>query len=217
MVSSLIISPKNGETIDRSKGFTLSVKVLNMQLGTFDNPQTLYYRTPQVLNKNGIIIGHQHIVVQQMPNENPQEPLDPRNFDFFRGLDFQPSAGNVLSVDVPAGKIVNDGPYRICSITGQRSHAPVIMPVAQRGSQDDCIRVNMVAGGGGAGGAAKNLKNNDKNKQQNLKNNDKNKANNQQQNSKNNNDKNKANNNNNKQQNKRRSMQMRRALRVNGF
>ncbi|KAJ3078000.1 hypothetical protein HK102_004804, partial [Quaeritorhiza haematococci] len=156
MVSTIILSPKDGENINRNKGFTLSVKVLNMQLGNFDDPQRLYYRTPQTLNKNGVIIGHQHVVVQPMPNANPQEPLDPRNFDFFRGLDFQPQAGNVLSVDVPANQIKNAGPYRICSITGARAHQPVIMPVAQRGSQDDCIRVNFVNGAGNANADNKN-------------------------------------------------------------
>jgi hypothetical protein len=32
-------------------------------------------------------------------------------------------------------------------MTGTNSHQPVIMPVAQRGAQDDCIRVNVINAG----------------------------------------------------------------------
>jgi hypothetical protein len=88
-----------------------------------------------------VIIGHQHITVQKL-TLGSKKPLDARKFDFFKGLDEPAVAGGTLSVDIPAGKLSN-GDYRICSITGTDTHQPVIMPVAQRGGQDDCIRVRV--------------------------------------------------------------------------
>lgn len=75
-------------------------------------------------------------------NPGSAKPLDARKFDFFKGLNEPAVAGGTLSVNIPAGKL-KDGQYRICSITGTDTHQPVIMPVAQRGSQDDCIRINV--------------------------------------------------------------------------
>ncbi len=71
-----------------------------------------------------------------------RKPLDARKIDFFKGLNQKSSDGLTLSLEIPAGTLSN-GKYRICSITGSNSHQPVIMPVARRGSQDDCIRVNV--------------------------------------------------------------------------
>ena len=92
------------------------------------------------MNEDGIIQGHQHVVVQKM--DEAKGPLDPSKFDFFKGLDQNPDAKtNDLSVKVEKG--LTAGEYRICTITGTVSHQPVIMPVAQRGAQDDCIRINV--------------------------------------------------------------------------
>ncbi|KAJ3126562.1 hypothetical protein HK098_007391 [Nowakowskiella sp. JEL0407] len=150
MVSTLIISPKNGAKIKLGEKFTIAVDVDHMQLGTFDDPQSEYYITPQSLNEKGDIIGHIHVVAQKMGNgNNGNRALDARKFDFFKGLQEKGTEnGRQLSVDVVSadGKpgLQEEGEFRICSITGQRNHAPVIMPVAKRGSQDDCIRITVV-------------------------------------------------------------------------
>jgi hypothetical protein len=64
---------------------------------------------------------------------------------FFKGLN-DPAVDGTLSVVIPAGTLPV-GLLRICSISGSESHQPVVMPVAQRGSQDDCIRVEVVNNG----------------------------------------------------------------------
>ncbi|KAJ1553285.1 hypothetical protein HK096_008500, partial [Nowakowskiella sp. JEL0078] len=150
MVSTLIISPKNGQTLKVGEAFTIAVDVDNMELGTFDDPNKEYYVTPQSLNDDGKIIGHIHVVAQKMGSgNNGNRALDARKFDFFKGLqDKGSSGGRQLSVNVVDENgnpgLQSPGEFRICSITGQRNHAPVIMPVAKRGSQDDCIRINVV-------------------------------------------------------------------------
>ncbi len=94
--------------------------------------------TPQTVNKQGLIQGHQHVVIQKIGNA--KEPLDPQKFEFFKGLD-QPPKGKDLTASVDKG--LPQGEFRICTLTGTFGHQPVIMPVAQRGSQDDCIRVTV--------------------------------------------------------------------------
>jgi len=142
MVSSIITSPGNGSTIKAGTDFKVSVKTQNMDLGFFEDPNTRYYSSPQTLNAQGKIEGHQHVTIQAIGGNTPPDPRT-ESLVFFKGLD-QKDVGGELSATVPgtatAGKT---GQMRICTITGSRGHQPVIMPVAQRGSQDDCIRVNM--------------------------------------------------------------------------
>ncbi len=112
----------------------------NLDTGFFSEPSSEYYAAPQQLNQNGMIKGHQHITVQRL--KGGRGALDAKTFDFFKGLNDQSADGRTLSVTIPAGTLRN-GDYRICSITGTLTHQPVIMPVAQRGSQDDCIRIKV--------------------------------------------------------------------------
>jgi len=135
MVSTVILNPSNGQTVPANKAFTVSVKTQGMNLGFFDDPATQYYLFSQQLDKNGQIMGHQHVTIQQIGD--PNQPLDPKAFVFFKGLNDIDNNG-VLSVNVANG--LPGGNYRCCTMTGAFGHQPVIMPVAQRGAQDDCIR-----------------------------------------------------------------------------
>ncbi|KAJ3093719.1 hypothetical protein HDU97_009139 [Phlyctochytrium planicorne] len=142
MVSTIIIQPANGAKIKLGANFTVSIRNQNIETGFFDDPKIKYYATPQTLNKDGVIQGHQHITIESMGNG--QAPPDPTNFKFFKGLNKE-AENDVLSVEVAIPKEKQaKGIHRICSITGTFGHQPVIMPVAQRGSQDDCIRIQIV-------------------------------------------------------------------------
>ncbi|KAJ3070244.1 hypothetical protein HK102_006724, partial [Quaeritorhiza haematococci] len=145
MVSTLIVKPSYDAKLDPQKDFTVEIVVNNMETGFFDDPQSLYYRTPQTLNSAGIIQGHQHISIQELSARGLASAPDAATVAFFQGIN---EGGQILSVRVPAGTISNNGVYRICSITGTRGHQPVVMPVARRGAQDDCIRVRIEAGAG---------------------------------------------------------------------
>jgi len=137
MTSSIIISPKNGQKIRAGQPFTVSVKVANLETGNFDDPNKQYYSFAQQLNKQGLIKGHDHITIQTLTGD---QPPDAQKFDFFKGLN-DPAVNGILSVQVTAG--LTPGQKRICTMVGSFAHAPLIMPVAQRGSQDDCIRITV--------------------------------------------------------------------------
>ncbi|KAJ3256471.1 hypothetical protein HK103_005469 [Boothiomyces macroporosus] len=149
MISSLIISPEYGATIDASKNNTVVIKTLNLEAGFFNNPNTQYYLVPATLNKNQILQGHQHVTVEPLVNGN--NPLNPRNFTFFKGINdasVDPQK-ELLSATIPANTLKNDGVYRICTISGTDGHQTPISPVVKRGSQDDCIRINVINSKGG--------------------------------------------------------------------
>ncbi|KAL3897775.1 MAG: hypothetical protein SGCHY_003191 [Lobulomycetales sp.] len=140
MVSTLIVEPEDGAELDASKDFVVTIAT-----GFFSDANEQYYTNGQQLNSAGVIQGHQHISIQSI---SPPSPPDAREFVFFKGLNEQGRRGRggavLLSVSVPAGSLSSTGLHRICSITGAFTHQPVIMPVAQRGSQDDCLRVQVV-------------------------------------------------------------------------
>ncbi|KAH0537444.1 hypothetical protein FGG08_005752 [Glutinoglossum americanum] len=138
MLSQLITFPGPGDTsgLKAGKTFTIAVKVANLVAGKFSNAQTEYYSQPQSLI-NGVIAGHTHVTVQDMGGTfAPKTPLDPRKFAFFKGInDAGDGKGNLQATvqgGLPAGK------YRVCTIGSSFTHQPALMPVAQRGAQEDC-------------------------------------------------------------------------------
>ncbi|KAI9143637.1 hypothetical protein BKA69DRAFT_1036741 [Paraphysoderma sedebokerense] len=147
MVSTMIITPASGATIAAKKQDVIfTIRSTNMEFAHFDDPKTQYQFNGQILNAKGVIRGHSHLVIQRITN--PTSPPSPqeRDLTFFKGLDFQPLAGSpdTLRLTVERGNFTAAGTYRACTMTASSAHAPVIMPVARRGPQDDCIRFNVV-------------------------------------------------------------------------
>ncbi|CAG8781681.1 9199_t:CDS:1 [Cetraspora pellucida] len=141
MISSLIIFPPNEASLFANQNFTVSVHVIGLDTGFFDNPATNYYLAPQKVNNNtGNIQGHSHITIQQLNHDNLVAP-DPKIFASFKALN-NVSINNILSQDVGPLPV---GYYRICTMVSSSGHQPTLMPVAQRGSQDDCVRISMIA------------------------------------------------------------------------
>lgn len=135
MVSTLIVEPENGARIPPNKPFRVAAASTNLITGFFTDPKTQYYVRPQEL-QDGKIKGHNHVTIQKI--EDGKRIPDPKLFAFFKGLD-QKAQGGLLTVDVANGLAA--GNYRICTMVASFSHQPVLMPVAQRGAQDDCIRI----------------------------------------------------------------------------
>lgn len=146
MVSSVITFPQNGATLKQNQDFTISVQTSNLQAGSFTNADATYYAAPQQLSSQGQVIGHTHVTVQDMgSSQNPTTPPDPTAFAFFKGINDAGNGKGLLSAAVAGG--LPAGNYRLCTMTSAANHQPVIMPVAQRGSQDDCTRFSVTASG----------------------------------------------------------------------
>ncbi|CAG8735506.1 14919_t:CDS:1, partial [Acaulospora colombiana] len=119
--------PENFGTIAANQPFTVRMRLNNLQAGTFTNAQKTYYMAPQFLNGN-TLIGHTHVVIQQMGAFDDPAILDPKTFAFFKGVNTGQVNG-VVTADVTAG--LPAGNYRMASINTSANHTPAIAAVAQ--------------------------------------------------------------------------------------
>ncbi|PBP15614.1 ribosomal protein s17 [Diplocarpon rosae] len=145
MVSAIITSPKPGEDLPAGKSFTVSVQTIGLAAGSFTNAAATYYSAPQDLDSQGQVIGHTHLTIQDLGNSlQPTSAPDPVSFVFFKGVNDAGDGNGLLSATVTDG--LPAGNYRVCSMTSSSNHQPVLMPVAQRGAQDDCQKFTVGAG-----------------------------------------------------------------------
>ncbi|KAK3935226.1 hypothetical protein QBC46DRAFT_272201 [Diplogelasinospora grovesii] len=155
MVSTVIVNPQNMDNLAAQQTFNVTVNVQNMQLGSFTNATSTYYAAPQNLNGQGKIIGHTHVTIQNTGNSlNPTTPLDATQFVFFKGINDAGNGQGLLTTAVTGG--LPAGNYRVCTMSSASNHQPVLMPVAQRGAQDDCRYFTVGGAGNNGNNAASN-------------------------------------------------------------
>ncbi|KAM3498245.1 hypothetical protein MY10362_008425 [Beauveria mimosiformis] len=151
MVSSVFVQPQNGDNLPPNVEFDIQVQMDNIELGIFTNATSNYYSAPQDTNGEGLIIGHTHVTVQDTGRDlNPQQPLDPEKFAFFKGINDAGNGRGLVNTTLAGG--LPPGNYRMCTMVSGANHQPVLMPIAQRGAQDDCIRVTVGGGNNNNGG-----------------------------------------------------------------
>jgi len=144
MPSCKFVVPKNGDTFKENTAFTISMAVSNLHTGAFVNAAENYFAAPQQLDTSGTIIGHSHVVVEQLTSLNQATPTDPKKFAFFKGLNAVASGG-ILTADVTDG--LPAGFYKLSSINSAANHQPVLVPIAQHGSLDDVVYFTITASG----------------------------------------------------------------------
>ncbi|KAK4224484.1 hypothetical protein QBC38DRAFT_446412 [Podospora fimiseda] len=141
MVSSLITYPSSQFSVPEHKTFNVTILTRGLSAGYLVNPSVSYYTAPQDLDAStGEIKGHCHVTIQSLGDET--HVLDARDYVFFKGVDDAGiEKGNgvkELWAEVKGG--LPKGRYRVCSMASASNHQPVVMPVASRGAQDDCVR-----------------------------------------------------------------------------
>ncbi|POY72139.1 hypothetical protein BMF94_4872 [Rhodotorula taiwanensis] len=153
MPSSKFVNPKNLDTIAPDTTFTIQMAISNLQTGNFVNAQANYYSAPQQTNAQGQIIGHSHVVIEQIDSLTTTTVSDPTKFAFFKGLN-DPAANGILSATVtgglPAGVYKHLGTDRTSpgdSINAASNHQPALVGVAQHGSLDDAVYFTVSANG----------------------------------------------------------------------
>ncbi|RAL66042.1 hypothetical protein DID88_005703 [Monilinia fructigena] len=156
MMSSIITFPLAGSaTIESDTTFNITVQMNNITPGFFSNADSTYFSAPQQLDDSGVVIGHTHVTVQDMGSSlNPTAALDPTQFAFFKGINDAGNGQGLLSATVNGG--LPAGNYRVCTLASSTNHQPVIMPVAQRGTADDCTKFTVIGSGTTANAASDN-------------------------------------------------------------
>ncbi|CAZ82634.1 unnamed protein product [Tuber melanosporum] len=163
MVSSIIINPQPGQDLQPDTAFTVQVQVDNLAAGSFTNPANTYYAAPQTLN-GGIIVGHTHVTVQDLGGSlTPTAAPNADDFIFFKGINDAGNGNGLLEAEVADG--LPAGFYRICTMASASNHQPVIMPIAQRGAQDDCTKFTVGQGNAGGNNNAGNNAGNNNNQE----------------------------------------------------
>lgn len=154
MVSSVILNPQTGgKEIASDTTFNITVQMANIVAGSFTNADATYYAAPQTLS-GGKVVGHTHVTVQNLGSSlNPTTPLDATQFAFFKGINDAGNGQGLLQAVVTGG--LPAGNYRVCTLAAASNHQPVLMPVAQRGTADDCTKF-VVSGNGNTANAASN-------------------------------------------------------------
>jgi hypothetical protein len=147
MPSAKFTFPVNGGTIATKTPFTISVAVSKFTTGNFVNAQQNYFAAPQQLDSSGQILGHSHVVVEQLTSLTQTTPTDPKVFAFFKGLNAA-AVNGVLTADVANG--LPAGTYKVSTINTAANHQPVLVPVAQHGSLDDVVYFTVADGGAAA-------------------------------------------------------------------
>jgi len=139
-------NPKNFAKV--SIPFTIQLKVFNLETGHYVNPKTNYLGAPATTNKDGILRGHSHAVIQKISAFDSVEALDPAKFEFFIGLNAD-AKDNVLSAEVSAvdAPKLPPGFYKISSINAAMNHQPPLVATAKHGAIDDLVYFEIVAGG----------------------------------------------------------------------
>lgn len=153
MVSSVITFPQTGgSSVQSDTTFNITVQMTGLVTGSFSNADATYYSAPQALS-GGKVVGHTHVTVQDLGSSlNPTTALDPTLFAFFKGINNAADANGVLSATVTGG--LPAGNYRVCTMASATNHQPVLMPVAQRGTADDCTKFTVSGSGSTANTAA---------------------------------------------------------------
>ncbi|KAJ3789714.1 hypothetical protein GGU10DRAFT_383910 [Lentinula aff. detonsa] len=144
MPSAKFSNPANGATIPADTAFTITMNINNLDTGNFVNANENYFAAPQQLNAQGQIIGHTHVVIEALSDLAQTTPTNPQQFAFFKGVNTA-AVNGAVTADVTSG--VPAGAYRLCSINSSSNHQPVIVPIAQHGSLDDCVYFTATNGG----------------------------------------------------------------------
>ncbi|KAL4881018.1 hypothetical protein BJY04DRAFT_218537 [Aspergillus karnatakaensis] len=139
MISTIITYPFPGQILLANAPFFIKFKTSNLVSGSVTNPNATLYSAPQSLD-GGKVVGHVHVTIQSLGDvdahpdsltpPNPNEPV------FFRTVFGRGDGSGGFSVNVPRG--LPHGYYRVCTMVAASNHQPVVMPVVERGAQDDC-------------------------------------------------------------------------------
>ncbi|KZT58533.1 hypothetical protein CALCODRAFT_432460 [Calocera cornea HHB12733] len=129
-------NPKNMDVIPANTAFTISLLINNLETGNFVSATSNYYAAPAQINDQGILIGHSHVVIEEIDSLTSTTLTDPTRFAFFKGLN-DAAVNGLLSAEVSGG--LPPGTYKMSTINSAANHQPALVAVAQHAALDDTV------------------------------------------------------------------------------
>ncbi|KAJ7481039.1 hypothetical protein B0H11DRAFT_2157784 [Mycena galericulata] len=134
-----IYEPSNGLTVAANTTIPLTLFVNNLHSGVFVNPAENFLSAPQQLDSTGNVLGHYHVVIEELDALNTTFPTDSQNFVFFNIVAAAADSNGEIQSSVTDG--LPEGFYRLTATIHAANHQPVLVPISQHGSLNDVAYV----------------------------------------------------------------------------
>jgi len=146
MPSVLINQPSKGSTIAANTSFTLEIFGNNLQSGVYTSFSGNFLAAPQQTGSTGNILGHYHVVIDELDALNSTVPTDSQTFAYFNIIpDVTDATTGAITTNITDG--LPEGFYRMTVTTRAANHQPVLVPIAQHGALNDVAYFTVTADG----------------------------------------------------------------------
>ncbi|KAF8967741.1 hypothetical protein BDZ97DRAFT_509035 [Flammula alnicola] len=132
MPATRFAQPRNGDVFTADSPITVAFATSNMTTGNVANSQENFLAAPQQLSSDGFVIGHYHLVVDELDSFGQGSPTDPTKFAFFAEV---PATTPQSQLSLPQGF------YRMTASVHAANHQPVVVGTLIRGSLNDVVYV----------------------------------------------------------------------------
>jgi hypothetical protein len=133
----VILRPGSGRILPVGRETQIRARFQNFQPGFFSDPATQYGVSPQRLNDQGNLQGHNHACIDLLPTQGAPDD----RCESFVVLEQEGTTDVVSNLAPP---ITQPGRYRICVDVASETHYVGVRAFAQRVGPVDCVRVLFV-------------------------------------------------------------------------
>jgi len=119
MPSSKFIFPPNFAALSANETFTVKIAINHLETGWATDSASTFMSAPVLVNANGDVMGHSHLVIEHVTGFGQTTPTDPRIFVYYKMVG-DLAVNGVLSTDVPGG--LPAGYYRIATYPVAMNH-----------------------------------------------------------------------------------------------
>ncbi|KAJ7270185.1 hypothetical protein C8J57DRAFT_305191 [Mycena rebaudengoi] len=143
MPSVLITTPRNGDIVEADSILNISLAVQGLKNGVYVNPSKNFLAAPQTLDSNGKIVGHYHLVIEELDSLNSTTLNDIQKFVFHQIVKNSDTNGSIktsISDGLP------EGFYRMTATIHAANYQPIVGPVSQHGSFNDASYFTVIKG-----------------------------------------------------------------------
>lgn len=141
MISAIITNPLPDDRLAANTTFEVLIQTRNLHSGVQTNPAVSYFTAPQDIDEDGYVLGHCHVVIEELGSLRTLIAPDTLEVCLFPG---HQRCGRRRAASDGSHWRAADGPLSRLHHVAAGNHQPVVTPLAQRGGQNDCARFAVV-------------------------------------------------------------------------